>query len=400
MTDTFANPAAAPSRPAILRRSVRSAFLDACASIRRGSLRLATPEGAVHHFGCGEPQAELILRDWSAVTATRARGDVGFGEAYVAGLWDSPDIEAVCALALLNLDELGGFDRPRPLMRLALRAVDRLLRANSKAGAARNIRAHYDVGNEFYRQWLDAGMHYSAALYAGDGTSLEAAQLAKCDRILDRLGPAPGSLLEIGCGWGGFAERAAERGHAVTGITISPSQKAHADARLDGRAEIRLQDYRDVRGTFDNIVSIEMIEAVGERYWPTYFATLKARLKPGGRAVIQAITVPDATFDIYRRGTDFIRHHTFPGGMLLCDSVIALEARRAGLKVVDRFAFGADYARTLREWDARMQARAGRLADYGFDATALRPWRYYLGACAAAFATGQTDVVQVVLEHG
>ncbi|RMH41557.1 MAG: class I SAM-dependent methyltransferase [Alphaproteobacteria bacterium] len=386
--------------PSILRRSVRSAFLDACAAIRRGSLRLTTPEGAVHHFGRGAPQAELILRDWAAVTAARARGDVGFGEAYVAGEWDSPDLEALCALALINQDELGGFDRPRPLMRLALRAVDRLLRANSKAGAARNIRAHYDVGNEFYRQWLDMGMHYSSALYAGGETSLESAQLAKCDRILEKLGPATGSLLEIGCGWGGFAERAAERGHRVTGITISPSQKAHADARLDGRAEIRLQDYRDVSGQFDNIVSIEMIEAVGERYWPTYFGTLKARLKPGGRAVIQAITVPDATFDIYRRGTDFIRHHTFPGGMLLCDAVIALEARRAGLKVVDRFTFGADYARTLREWDARMQARAGRLADYGFDATALRPWRYYLNACAAAFATGQTDVVQVVLEHG
>ena len=399
MTDTFSRALPLP-RPTFLRRTVQSAFLDACAALRQGSLRLTTPEGAVHHFGRGAPQAELVLHDWAAVCAARARGDVGFGEAYAAGLWDSPDLEAACALALRNLDELGDFANPRPLVQLALRVVDRVLRGNSRAGAARNIRAHYDVGNEFYRQWLDAGMHYSSALFADGETSLERAQLAKCDRILDRLGSEPGSLLEIGCGWGGFAERAAERGHAVTGITISPSQKAYADARLDGRAEIRLQDYRDVSGWFDSIVSIEMIEAVGERYWPTYFATLKARLKPGGRAVIQAITVPDATFDIYRRGTDFIRHHTFPGGMLPCEAILADQARRAGLRVVERFAFGADYARTLREWDRRMQARRDRLAAYGFDAAALRPWRYYLNACAAAFATGQTDVVQVVLEHG
>lgn len=400
MTDTLANPRVAPPRPPLLRRSVRGAFLDACAAIRQGSLRLTTPEGEVHHFGRGAPEAELILHDWGAITAARARGDIGFGEAYIAGLWDSPDLEAICALALRNHDELGAFDTPRPLAGMALRAVDRVVRANSRRGAARNIRAHYDVGNEFYRQWLDAGMHYSSALFAAGETSLERAQLAKCDRILDRLGPKSGSLLEIGCGWGGFAERAAGRGHKVTGVTISPSQKAYADARLDGRAEIRLQNYRDVRGQFDNIVSIEMIEAVGERYWAAYFATLAARLKPGGRAVVQAITVPNATFDIYRRGTDFVRHHTFPGGTLLCDAVIALEARRAGLKVVEHFAFGADYARTLRAWDQQMLARAGRLAEYGFDAAALRPWRYCMGACAASFATAQTDVVQVVLEHG
>ncbi|GIX16957.1 MAG: cyclopropane-fatty-acyl-phospholipid synthase [Rhodothalassiaceae bacterium] len=394
-----ASPALRPARPGLLRRTVARAFLDALSRIAVGSIRVVTPEGHVHHFGSGAPEAELVIRDWAAVTAAKARGDIGFGEAYALGLWDSPDIEAFCTLAIRNAERLGDFYAPRGWRLLWLRAVDKLLRANSRRGAARNIRAHYDAGNEFFRQWLDAGMHYSCALFAGDGDSLEQAQLNKCDRILARLGPGTGTLLEIGCGWGGFAERAADYGHAVTGITISLQQKAYADARLDGRAEIRLQDYRDVEGMFDNIVSIEMIEAVGERYWPTYFATLARRLRPGGRAVIQAITVSDDYFPVYRRNSDYIRHYTFPGGMLLSPGVIAQQARRAGLAIVERFTFGQHYARTLREWMRRMQARADRLQTYGYGEPALRPWRFYLGACAAAFAVGHTDVSQVVLEH-
>ncbi|MFC2967600.1 class I SAM-dependent methyltransferase [Acidimangrovimonas pyrenivorans] len=377
-------------------RRLKRDFLDACAGLSRGRLRLITPEGARHDFGDAGPEAELKLHDWSVASAVAARGDIGLGEAYVAGLWDSSSVEDVATVALRNLDRLGTTATPRPLQRLRLGAVDRVLRANSRRGAARNIRAHYDVGNEFYQLWLDRGMSYSSGLYAPDDSDLERAQWRKYDRILDRIGTAE-QVLEIGCGWGGFAERAAEQGRQVTGITISPSQKGYADARLDGRAEIRLQDYRDSSGKFDAVVSIEMVEAVGARYWPTYFATLRDRLVPGGRAVLQAITVPDAHFAGYRRRSDFIRHYTFPGGMLLSDATVAAQARRAGLSLRDSFAFGADYARTCRDWGRRLEKAAPRIRALGHGESFLRTWRYYLGICAASFATGRADVVQVEL---
>ncbi len=382
-----------------LTSRVRRDFLQSCEGIRRGRLYLTTPEGTRHVFGAGEPEAELILHDWAAITATAARGDIGFGEAYVAGLWETSSIEAVTSVALLNLDALQGYAYPAVWSNLKFRLVDRLVRHNSRHGAARNIRSHYDVGNEFYQLWLDRSMTYSSALFSPDDDDLERAQARKNARILSRLGPGE-SVLEIGCGWGGFAEAAAEAGRQVTGITVSPLQKAWADARLDGRAEIRLQDYRDTTGSFDNIVSIEMIEAVGERYWPAYFQTLKARLAENGRAILQAITVPDQYFDIYRRGSDFIRHHTFPGGMLLSDAVIADQARRAGLKVTRSFEFGADYARTCRHWATRLQVERRRILELGHDPAFLRSWLYYLEICAASFATGQTGVAQVELRHG
>ena len=240
-------------------------------------------------------------------------------------------------------------------------------------------------------------MTYSAALFTpGDG-DLERAQARKNDRILSRLGGA--RILEIGCGWGGFAEAAAARGRHVTGVTLSPLQKSYADARLDGRADIRLQDYRQVQGRFDDIVSIEMIEAVGERYWPAYFATIRDRLASGGRAMIQAITVPDAEFSLYRKQSDFIRQHAFPGGMLPCNAVIAREACRAGLVVQGSFAFGQDYARTCRLWADRMLAARPRLARLGYGDGFLRHWQFYLLASAASFATGRADVVQIELAH-
>ncbi|MDF0601116.1 cyclopropane-fatty-acyl-phospholipid synthase [Psychromarinibacter sp. C21-152] len=377
---------------------VKREFLDSCATIRHGSLRLKTPEGEIHDFGAGAPEAALELHDWSAVTAAAARGDVGFGEAYVEGLWDTPSIETLTQVALMNLQELSGFAYAGFWQSLKFRLVDRLLRRNSARGAARNIRAHYDVGNEFYQLWLDPGMTYSSALFAEGETDLARAQDRKYDRILSRLGEGE-RVLEIGCGWGGFAERAADHGRDVTALTISPSQKAYADARLDGRAEIRLEDYRHTKGLYDNIVSIEMIEAVGEAYWPAYFATLKARMAEGGRAVVQAITVPDGYFDVYRRSSDFIRQYTFPGGMLLSNAQIARHARDAGLAVRDVFSFGGDYARTCATWGERLDAEAGRIRRMGFDDRFLRSWRYYLGICAASFAVRQTDVVQVELAH-
>lgn len=377
---------------------VKSEFLASCEGIEKGSLRLWTPEGERHDFGTGAPEAEMQINDWSAITATLARGDIGFGETYVAGLWDTPSIDRLVQVALLNFDRFETYAFAGFWQTLKYRMLDRLLRKNSHVGASRNIRAHYDVGNEFFQLWLDPSMTYSSALFHPDDNDLWRAQNRKYDRILNRLNTQE-RILEIGCGWGGFAERAADRGHHVTGLTISPAQKGYADARLDGRAEILLRDYRDSAGRFENIVSIEMIEAVGERYWPTYFSTLKARLAEGGQAVLQAITVPDSYFETYRRSSDFIRQHTFPGGMLLSDGQIKTAARKCGLVAQNTFSFGQDYARTCRIWDAQLAAQSARVNRFGFDETFLRSWRYYLGACAGSFAVGHTNVVQVELVH-
>jgi cyclopropane-fatty-acyl-phospholipid synthase len=379
-------------------RSLKSAFLRQLETIEFGTLRLATPEGVTHVFGSGEPAAEAVIRDWALLPILLARGDIGLGEAYVADLWDTPSVEAVTMVAMLNFERLGSFGRPSRLNTLKFLLLNRLLRANSPRGAARNIRSHYDVGNEFYQLWLDPGMTYSSALFAPEDDDLGRAQARKYDRLLGRLADGE-AVLEIGCGWGGFAERAAEAGRRVTGITISPSQKGYADARLDGRAEIRLQDYRAVSGSFDNIVSIEMLEAVGERYWPVYFAVLKTRLAEEGRALLQVITVPDAEFPAYRACSDFIRHYTFPGGMLLCEDAIARQAARAGLAVRDSFAFGRDYARTCRHWSAALGRQRERIDRLGHGRDFFRSWIYYLETCATSFTLGRADVVQVELAH-
>ena len=337
-----------------LTKRVKHDFLETCTQIQCGSLRLRTPEGEVFDFGTGSPEAEMRINDWSVVTAIAARGDIGFGETYVAGLWETPSIADLTKVALLNLDHFRGYVYAGFWNTLKFRVVNRLMRANSLSGAVRNIRAHYDVGNEFYQLWLDDGMTYSAAMFAEGDNDLSRAQNRKYDRILDRLGKDE-RVLEIGCGWGGFAERAADTGRFVTGLTISPSQKGYADARLDGRADIQLQDYRKSNGRYDSIVSIEMIEAVGQNYWPTYFSTLKSRLSETGVAMVQAITVSDTYFDIYQRSSDYIRHYTFPGGMLLSDAVIADQARHAGLVVRDSHNFGNDYAQTCTIWGERIE---------------------------------------------
>ena len=381
---------------ALLLNRIKSEFLEACARVQTGSLQLKTPDGNRYSFGDGEPAADMDIRDWGAITACASRGDIGLGETYIDGLWETSSIEKVAQLALLNQAAFGGFSRPNRLNSLKYSLVDRVLRANSKSGARRNIFAHYDVGNAFYKLWLDPSMTYSSALFEGVETDLERAQLRKYDRILGRLGPGE-RVLEIGCGWGGFAERAADQGRDVTGITISPSQKRFADRRLGARAKINLQDYRNTSGRFDNIVSIEMIEAVGERYWPTYFRTIRDRLVDNGRALVQAIIVQDDYFAIYRRGSDFIRQYTFPGGMLLSKQMISEHAQRARMKVADVYAFGKDYARTLRCWSQAITEKSGKIAELGFGDRFLRNWQFYLGICAGSFEVAQTDVVQVEL---
>ncbi len=382
----------------VLSDAVKREFLDACAQISHGRLRLKTPEGELYDFGHSGREADMHIKDWSVVTAMAARGDVGMGETYVAGLWETTSIENLARVALRNFDTFSDFAHPSAWNRLKFLVVDRILRANSVRGASKNIKAHYDVGNEFYQLWLDESMTYSSALFSGSETDLSKAQANKYDRVLSRLGQGE-RVLEIGCGWGGFAEHAADQGRHVTGLTISPSQKGFAEARLDGRADIRLEDYRKTAGTFDNIVSIEMIEAVGEKYWPSYFGTLKDRLSEGGRAVVQAITVQDTYFPVYRKGSDYIRQYTFPGGMLLSDTVIARQAQQAGLVVKDNFSFGEDYAQTCRLWARRLKAQSEKILGLGYDQPFLRNWQFYLEICAASFAVGQTNVVQVELAH-
>lgn len=381
----------------IADRALKSRFLSALEGIVEGRLTLKMPDGTRRSFGHQGVEAELHIRDWNLLPRLALRGDVGLGEGWIEGDWHSETLENVLVIALRNLSRLGGWVEPGRFQAWQMRLVDRLVRLNSRRGSARNIRAHYDVGNEFYQCWLDRGMTYSSALFS-PGDDLERAQARKNARILSRLAPGE-TLLEIGCGWGGFAEAAADEGRSVTAITLSLSQKGYADARLDGRAEVRLQDYREVTSRFDNIVSIEMIEAVGERYWPAYFATLKARLNEGGRAVLQAITVPDAEFSVYRGRSDFIRQHVFPGGMLPCSAIISHEAAKAGLTVVESHAFGQDYARTCRIWSERMMGERARIRRLGYDEAFLRGWQFYLDGCAAAFAIARCDVVQVELAH-
>ena len=379
-------------------KALKTNFLSTCEQLRDGQLTLRTPEGARYQFGHSGPEAELVIRDWAAVSAMAAQGQVGLGESYVQGLWDTPSIEALMSLAMRNRDALGAYDHASPLHKAKFRMVDTILRRNSRRGSRKNIRSHYDVGNEFYALWLDDGMTYSSALFSPGDTDLARAQSRKNDRILSRLGEGE-RVLEVGCGWGGFAEQASQEGRDVTGVTISHNQHSYAECRLDGRADIQLRDYRDVHGQYDNIVSIEMVEAVGTRYWPDYFSALKRNLAEGGRVLLQAITVKDSFFETYRNSSDYIRQYVFPGGMLLSDSVIEHQARHAGFTVRDNYAFGQDYAQTCRIWAQRLCAQKHRILAMGYSENFFRNWHYYLEICAASFAVGHTNVVQVELAH-
>ncbi|HTC84672.1 MAG TPA: cyclopropane-fatty-acyl-phospholipid synthase family protein [Rhizomicrobium sp.] len=381
---------------------VEKSWRRAIGGLEYGTLHFIAPNGeetTIRGLHPG-PEARFAVHSWDVLRRIMARGDIGLGEEYIAGSWDTDNIESLVSVFLLNLDHLENFSDGNFCNRIGFVIHNALVRRNSVAGSARNIKAHYDVGNDFYRLWLDRSMTYSSALYAGaaQGTEcLEEAQQNKYGRILGKFLKPKSSVLEIGCGWGGFAERAAACEHHVTGLTISPAQHAFATERLKGAADIRLQDYRKSQGTFDNIVSIEMFEAVGEHYWPQYFAVIAERLKQGGRAVVQTITIRDELFEGYRTRSDFVRHYVFPGGMLPSLGRFREEAEKAGLKFAEAFSFGKDYARTLREWSQRMQARSEEVMALGHDQRFLRNWEFYLGICAAAFNVARTDVVQVEL---
>lgn len=375
-------------------------FLKTLDGLQAGALELVTPEGKTHVFGGRQPGAtsRLEVRDWRVLDYVLRRGDTGFAEAYKAGLWETDRLPDLLTLALQNDQVIARYLFGARITQMAAHFFN-LFRRNTVAGSRRNIHAHYDLGNEFYALWLDPTMTYSSALY-GDGHNLMAAQHNKYDRMIDQLGEPSGRLLEIGCGWGGFAERAVTRGDFdVRGITISKAQHDFAQGRLGERATIAMTDYRHQTGRFDHIVSIEMFEAVGQEYWATYFNKIKELLSAKGRAVVQTITIGEPYFDRYQRGTDFIRNYIFPGGMLPTVSAFDRAAGAAGLAPHTHHHFGADYARTLEEWLGRFDAVRDRVLAMGFDAAFIRLWRFYLAACIAGFRTGRINVMQVTMQH-
>lgn len=373
-------------------------------SIAIGHLTVFTPDGErlCSAQGAPGPQATMILTNWRSIRRLLLDGDIGLAEAYRDGDLHTPDLTALIELGARNSVTLrklvSGVWPARLLNRLRHR-----LNANTRRGSRRNITAHYDLGNEFYGHWLDTSMMYSSALYEAPTEALEAAQQRRLDRIVAMLGLSGGEhILEIGCGWGALAERLAREGCRVTAITLSPAQleaaqRRIAEAGLAERVSLRLQDYRDISGQFDRIVSIEMIEAVGRAYWPSYFATLRRSLRPGGRVVLQAITIDDALFEDYQRGTDFIQRYIFPGGCLPSVPAVRSSAKAVGLGVVEQLDFGDSYALTLKDWRRRFLERWTEIAPLGFDEPFRRLWEFYLCYCEAGFRTRTIDVNLIAL---
>lgn len=368
-----------------------------------GGIHATLPDGSRRSIGFRAPGFEprVTLHSWMALVRLATSGSVGWYKAWENGEWSSPDPVPLFALFMANAASLKGAARAKGPMRW-MSALAHKLRDNDLARARDNIAAHYDLGNDFYREWLDPGMTYSAAMFA-EGDDLERAQQRKVDALLDRLDLQTGDrLLEIGCGWGGLAIAAAKRGASVVGLTLSAEQKAWADRRmadegLTDRIEIRLQDYREVTGQFDAIASVEMVEAVGRRWWPAYLASISRCLKPGGKAAIQYISIRHDLFDDYARSADFIQAYIFPGGCLIDEPRFEQIALRNGLSLHNRIGFGQDYARTLSIWCSQCDraVREGRLS--GFSDRFHNLWRYYLMYCEGGFRGGGIDVAQVTM---
>lgn len=370
-----------------------------------GSLTLTLPDGRVCRIAGTHPgpNAEIALRNWNLFTRAISGGTIAAAETYMDGDWDSPDIGAFLELFLVNQHVGGKFaNGARGLLRV-IEKFRHWMNANTKRGSKRNISAHYDLGNEFYKAWLDPTMTYSSALYSTGANDLASAQKAKYRALAEATGIRPGDhVLEIGCGWGGFAEYAAgEIGCKVTGLTISNEQLKFARERmrrggLSNKVDLKFQDYRDERGIYDKIVSIEMFEAVGEKYWPVYFDALRSCLKPGGKAGLQVITIDEKSFDDYKANPDFIQKYIFPGGMLPTVKHLSDAGRKAGLSLVSNFGFGHDYARTLAEWRIRFWDVWEGLQPLGFDQRFKRLWEFYFFYCEAGFRTRNIDVRHVV----
>ena len=385
--------------------AVRSAFRLMAKNWGVGSLEVDLPGGrklAITGPKPG-PHGGLIVKDYRFMRRCLSSGAIGFAEGFMAGEWDTPDLPALLEVFSLNFDRIARLVEGNAFMRTVNRFLHDRNR-NTRKGSRHNIHAHYDLGNGFYSQWLDSTMSYSSAVYASPATPLHEAQEAKYAALAQGMGLETGHhVLEIGCGWGGFAEYAASKvGARVTGVTISQAQYDFAKKRLFDqglaeRADIKLIDYRDVDGRFDRIASIEMFEAVGQEFWPAYFSQVNSLLQPGGRAGLQIITIKDELFDDYSRNADFIQTYIFPGGMLPSEARLRQEIGRAGLAWQSVSRFGHDYARTLNQWADRFQQAWTAIQPLGFDERFRRLWLFYLGYCEAGFRTGRTDVVQLTL---
>lgn len=396
----------APAVGGLFIRSLNRLLDRIDAGLEEGSIEGQLPDGSRRILGGRRPghAAEMNIHSWHALRRIAWSGSIGLYEGWDKGEWDSPDPVQIFALFVQNRKTLGNSARAKGPLRLASRAFH-FLRRNSKSGARRNIEFHYDLGNDFYGSWLDDSMTYSSAIFAeplDNKEQLEQAQARKIDALLARLALKDGDhLLEIGCGWGSLAARAlAQADIQYHGITLSAEQKAYADGQLgcDGRGQITLTDYRDVGGTYDAIASVEMVEAVGQEYWPAYLQSVERNLKPGGRAAIQLISIADDIFEQYAASADFIQRYIFPGGMLLSESRFRALAEAYGLVWKDQQDFGLHYAETLKRWRLRFDAalEEGRLPQ-GFDEKFIRLWRYYLMYCEGGFRGGGINVAQVTL---
>ena len=407
-TSNISSPSAALSMPVDAPSAAR-ATLKLLLRLKHGTLTVKLPDGSVQRFGNGEsPMASLHLLNWNVCSAALKSGDIGFAESFIAGDWTTPHLTELLRVLILNRKEVESVIYGTWLGRFAYR-IKHLLNRNTKANSQKNIHAHYDLGNAFYELWLDGTMNYSSAIFETPGTSMKDAQHAKVRRALRMARVKPGDrVLEIGCGWGALAEKATKEFDAsIVGVTLSTEQLDWAQKRLQRegvaeRADLRLQDYRDIGKTtrdepFDAICSIEMVEAVGRAYWPEYFQTVARLLKPGGYACIQSIVIADDLFERYIGSTDFIQQYIFPGGCLPCPREFRAQARAAGFEVVDEFSFGQDYARTLQLWREDFMAQESHVLQLGFDKRFIRIWEFYLCYCEAAFTEANTDVVQYTL---
>ena len=399
---------AAPMMPTGAPPAAR-AVLKLLLRLKHGTLTLKLPDGSVQRFGNGEsPMASLHLLNWNVCSAALKSGDIGFAESFIAGDWTTPHLTELLRVLIINRKEVDDMIYGTWLGRFVYR-IKHLLNRNTKANSQKNIHAHYDLGNAFYELWLDGTMNYSSAIFQTPETSMKDAQHAKVRRALRMARVQPGDrVLEIGCGWGALAEAATKEFDAsVVGVTLSTEQLEWAQKRMlrEGvaeRADLRLQDYRDIGKTtrdepFDAICSIEMVEAVGQAYWPEYFQTVARLLKPGGYACIQSIVIADDLFDRYIGSTDFIQQYIFPGGCLPCPKEFRAQAQAAGFEVVDEFSFGQDYARTLQLWRDDFMVQESHVLQLGFDRRFIRIWEFYLCYCEAAFTEANTDVVQYTL---
>ena len=373
-------------------------------NIAKGCLTVGLPDGRLFSFKGRDPgpDARIDIHDFSFAARLADGGDLGFAEAYLRGEWATPSLPRFLELFAANYPVIQTLLAGKPLIRL-WQMFRHFLNRNTKSGSKRNIHAHYDLGNSFYSAWLDPTMTYSSAIYAPGDNDLAAAQTRKYRALADALEIQPSDhVLEIGCGWGGFAEFAAsEIGCRVTGLTISAEQLKFARERIEKAGlshlvNFEMRDYRDETGTYDKIASIEMFEAVGEAFWPAYFAQLRDRLKPGGRAGLQVITIREESFKVYKRELDFIRAYIFPGGMLPTATILRDMGQRFGIPLTGELTFGLDYARTLSDWRDRFLSAWPQLVPMGFDERFRRMWEYYLAYCEAGFRTGNIDVRQMV----